>query len=149
MDMSTKGRYGVRALLDLAVNSTGGNVVTLASIANRQKISEGYLEQIISILRKSGIVNGIKGPQGGYVLAQPAGRIKMRQILEILEGDLFIIKEDRVGIPDADLMLYCIQQVLWKPMLDALSCANESITLQDLVDAYSKIRESTDPMYYI
>lgn len=149
MDISTKGRYGVRALLDLAVNAVGGSVVTLASIADRQKISEGYLEQIISLLRKAGIVTGIKGPQGGYILARPAGQIKMKQALEALEGELFVIREDKVGLPEADMALYCIQQMLWQPMLDAISSANEAITLQDMIDTYVKIRESGDPMYYI
>lgn len=149
MDISTKGRYGVRALLDLAVNSVNNNVVTLASIAERQNISEGYLEQIISGLRKANIVKGIKGPQGGYVLTRPAQTIKMRQVLEILEGDLFVVKEDKIGLRDADLMQNIIQNVLWRPMLDALLSANEAVTLQDLIDAFKKARDKGLSMYYI
>lgn len=149
MDISTKGRYGVRALLDLAVSSTNNSVVTLASIAERQNISEGYLEQIISILRKANIVTGIKGPQGGYLLSRPAQSIKMRQVLENLEGDLFVVKEDKIGVRDADLMQSCIQNVLWRPMLEALLSANEAITLQDLIDAYSKAHDKGASMYYI
>lgn len=68
MKISTKGRYGLRALVDLASHSTS-EAVSLASVANRQKISVNYLEQVFATLRKAGLVKSIKGPQGGYMLA--------------------------------------------------------------------------------
>ena len=149
MYISTKGRYGIRALLDLALHATKDRVVTLSSIAERQKISEGYLEQVISLLRKANIVTGIKGPQGGYLLSMPASKIKIKQVLETLEGDLFFVKEETTGNPIADIMEHSIHKIIWTPMLEALTRVNEPLTLQDLIEEFQKEFGSSDPMYYI
>jgi Rrf2 family protein len=147
--ISTKGRYGIRALLDLAIHASKDTVVTLASIAERQKISEGYLEQVISLLRKANIVTGIKGPQGGYMLSAPANKIKVKQVLETLEGDLFFVKEETTGNPIADAMEHAIHETIWTPMLNALTEVNAPLTLQDLIDAFQNIYGASHPMYYI
>ncbi len=149
MYISTKGRYGIRALLDLAIHAQKDTVATLASIADRQKISEGYLEQVISLLRKANIVTGIKGPQGGYMLSLPANKIKIKQVLETLEGGLFFVKEETTGNPLADIMEHAVHETIWRPMLKALTEVNEPLTLQDLIDEFQKEYGAADPMYYI
>ncbi len=87
MKISTKGRYGLRALADLAAYSQG-EPIALAMVAARQKISLNYLEQVFGQLRKAGLVRSIKGPSGGYLLAKPAKDITVKEILEVLEGPL-------------------------------------------------------------
>ena len=87
MKLSTKGRYGLRALIDLAQNSTE-EPVSITSIAERQEISERYLEQLMSKLKKSGIVKSIRGAAGGYILARPMEEISVGDILRALEGSL-------------------------------------------------------------
>ena len=83
MKLSTKGRYGLRALIDLAVYSEE-SAVSIGSIAARQKISESYLEQLMAKLRKAGLVVSIRGAGGGYRLARPAGEISVGDILRAL-----------------------------------------------------------------
>ena len=106
MKLSTKGRYGLRALIDLAVYSEE-SAVSIGSIAARQKISESYLEQLMAKLRKAGLVVSIRGAGGGYRLARPAGEISVGDILRALEGNLEAVacdglKSDR-GCEDADV----------------------------------------------
>lgn len=149
LDISTKGRYGIRALLDLAVYAMKGNIVTLASIAERQNISEGYLEQIIALLRKAKIVNGVKGPQGGYLLSVHPSQINMLMVLQALEGELFVVKADESGGQDAEIMQQSIVQRLYVPMKESIENACETLSLQDLVDDYLKQKEGNIPMYYI
>ena len=94
MKVSTRGRYGLRALVDMAIHS-GDAPISLVQVANRQKISLNYLEQVFGTLRKAGIVSSIKGAGGGYKLARAAEEITVREVLEALEGEFSII--DRVA----------------------------------------------------
>ena len=87
MKLSTKGRYGLRAVVDLALHQEE-EAVSLSSIAERQHISMSYLEQLIARLKKAGIVGSVRGAQGGYMLAKPAGEISVGEILRALEGSL-------------------------------------------------------------
>lgn len=87
MQVSTKGRYALRLMLDLAVHDTGENI-SLKSIAQRQEISEKYLEQIIGILTKAGFVRSMRGAGGGYRLARAAGSYTVGSILRLTEGSL-------------------------------------------------------------
>ncbi len=148
MKISTKGRYGLRALLDLAVH-TGEDSVTLAQIADRQEISVGYLEQIFSTLRKAGVVVGTKGPQGGYVLGQPANKTQVRKLLDVLEGDLFTITEDPVEAADAAIMQDAIREHVWDRITGAASQALDGLTLADLADAYEKVKMKDSYIFYI
>ena len=84
MKLSTKGRYGLRALIDLALYSEN-ETVSIASISARQNISESYLEQLIAKLRKAGLVTSVRGAGGGYKLAKPASEISVGDILRALE----------------------------------------------------------------
>jgi Rrf2 family protein len=148
MKISTKGRYGLRALLDLAVHS-GEETTTLANIAERQEMSVGYLEQIFSSLRKANLVIGTKGPQGGYVLGQPAGKISVQNVLDVLEGDLFTINDDRVEAQEASIMQNAIKENVWDRITGAASSALDGLTLGNLVDAYEQEKMKDNYIFYI
>ena len=85
--LSTKGRYGLRALIDLAQYSEQ-TPVSITSISSRQDLSERYLEQLMSMLKKAGLVRSVRGAGGGYVLAKPADQISVGDVLRALEGSL-------------------------------------------------------------
>lgn len=149
MKFSTKGRYGLRAMVDLAVNAKGEHVA-LCSIAERQGISTNYLEQVFSILRKSGLVKSVKGAQGGYILAEPPSDIKVGRILRALEGPLSVIDEKSESFNDNEIGIeQCIKLCVWDKMNKALNDLADSVTLEDLVDNYRKLVGMDDTMYYI
>ena len=91
MKLSTKGRYGLRAMIDLARYSEN-EPVSISSIAARQDISERYLEQLVGLLKKAGLVRSIRGATGGYVLARNSGEISVGDVLRALEGSLEPVK---------------------------------------------------------
>ena len=99
MKLSTKGRYGLRALIDLALYSEK-EAASIASISARQQISESYLEQLIAKLRKAGLVKSVRGAGGGYMLAKPASEISVGDILRALEGNL-----DAVNCPGLEMCI--------------------------------------------
>lgn len=148
MKISTKGRYGLRALLDLAVHSQDDSV-TLANIAERQEISVGYLEQIFSALRKANIVIGTKGPQGGYVLANTPGKLSVQTILDVLEGDLFTVSEDSVESSEASQMQQAIREQVWNRIAKSATSALTGMTLGELVEAYELSKTKDNFTYYI
>ena len=88
MKLSTKGKYGLKAMFELAVSGNEKDPVPLKYIANRQEISDQYLEQIFSSLKKAGLVKSVRGAQGGYFLSKPASEITVADILRVLEGDM-------------------------------------------------------------
>lgn len=135
MKISTKGRYGLRAVLDIAMNSET-EAVALSSIAERQHISVSYLEQLVPKLRKAGIVNSIRGAQGGYVLAKPAEEISVGDILRALEGDLHPVDCSEVSGSDsvcqgADI---CVSKFVWKRISESISQAVDTLMLSDLAE---------------
>ena len=143
MKISTKGRYGLRAIIDLSLNS-GGDYVSLISIAERQNISKNYLEQVFSALRKSGIVKSIKGSQGGYLLNGKTSEIKVGDVLRALEGDLSIVKDEENTNNKIEL---CIKKNLWDKIDGKVFEIIDNITLEDLINEYNKGNDSL--MYYI
>ena len=148
MKLSTKGRYGVKAMFDLALN-TGDTPLPLKSIAERQDISEPYLEQLISTLRKAGLVKSVRGAQGGYLLAHPAEKITVGDIIRTLEGSMAptecVIEGEPVKCDRADC---CVTRVIWERIRDSINDVIDSITLQDMLDDYAKMGNQ-DSMYYI
>lgn len=146
MKISTKGRYGLRALLDLAVYSSGEHV-PLSHIAERQNISENYLEQVFSALRKAGIINSVKGAQGGYVLAKQASDITVGTILRILEGELSVADEELSN--EGVTIQECIQVKVWDEINTRINEFVDSLTLQDLVQEYADMTAESALMYYI
>lgn len=147
MKISTKGRYGVRAMLDIALNSTEGQV-TVKSIAERQNISEGYLEQVFSSLRKGGLVKSIKGAQGGYVLGRSAIDITIGDILRQLEGELTVVDES-TGSSGENEMEYLISSNVWSKINNSINKMVDSITLESLVVEYKRSREQDSFAFYI
>ena len=149
MKLSTKGRYGLRSMVDLAVHS-GGEHVSLCSIAERQNISENYLEQVFSILRKAGLVKSVKGAQGGYILADHPSNIKVGTSLRALEGDLSVVDEDlEDDISGQNTIQKCIKVNVWDKMNESIAKVVDSLTLEDLVDEYNKMNEKNALMFYI
>jgi len=148
MKLSKKGRYGLKALVDLSVNSKNSQV-SLSSIAERNSISSQYLEQIFSNLKKAGIIKSKKGPQGGYFLAKDAGKITVADVLESLEGgyeiESEVIAEDtpQAGISSA------IQVLVIDKVNQKLSDYLNQLTLEDLENFYMSSKDSDGFMYYI
>ncbi len=148
MKISTKGRYGLRAMVDLAVYSAGDHI-SLKSIAERQNISEGYLEQVFSTLRKAGLINSIKGAQGGYALADKPAGITVGAVLRALEGNLSIIDEKSLEEKTNDKIEDCIREKVWSAMNISINDMVDNINLEDLMNEYKKMVNKESNMYYI
>jgi Rrf2 family cysteine metabolism transcriptional repressor len=148
MRISTKGRYGLRAMVDLAVYSSD-TPISLNSLADRQGLSAGYLEQVFSVLRKAGLVKSIKGAQGGYILADDSSKITVGDVLRVLEGDLVVVDEiDGEGINENNIE-YCIRTMVWEKMNESINEVVDSVTLKDLAVENRKLNKSWEHMYYI
>ncbi len=142
MKFSTRGRYGLKAMFDLAMHN-GEGPIPLRSIAERQRISDHYLEQLVAELRKSGLVKSVRGAQGGYMLAHEPSGITVGDIIRVLEGPLgpsdCILEDEPVLCNDAD---YCMAKVVWEKIQTSISDVIDSITLQDMLDDYEKMVDS-------
>ncbi len=148
MKISTKGRYGLRAMVDLAVYSNGDHVA-LGAIAERQNISMNYLEQVFASLRKAGLVKSVKGAQGGYVLAQTPDSVKVGVILRVLEGQLSVIDSSEGQNLDEKSIQYCLKQQVWDKMDNCINTLVDSVTLEDLANDYKRLNGLETIMYYI
>jgi Rrf2 family cysteine metabolism transcriptional repressor len=138
MNISTKGRYGLRAMVDIAVHSLG-DYIPLKIIAERQAISENYLEQVFSVLRKAELVKSARGSQGGYTLSKEASKITVGEVLRVLEGDLSITGDDD-GVLGLDKTIkVCINTIVWKKVNEQINKVMDSVTLQDLVEKYKSL----------
>ena len=147
MKLSKKSRYGLRALIDLAVNSRT-ELVSLGSIAQRNDISAQYLEHVFSALRKAHIVKSMKGSQGGYFLERDPKEITVAQIVEALEGTYDLEDEvDRNSVERGDQE--AIQHLIIDRINDCVQEILEDVTLKVLVDAYEGYQDSVEGMYYI
>ncbi|AOT72851.1 RrF2 family transcriptional regulator [Geosporobacter ferrireducens] len=149
MRLSTKGRYGVKAMFDLAL-SYGEGPIALNSIAERQNISVHYLEQLFSSLRKAGLVKSVRGAQGGYTLAEKPQDITVGDIIRTLEGPLApaecVIDDDNNECDRADC---CVTRVIWEKIRDSINEVVDSITLQNMIDDYKRMNNKDTYMYYI
>ena len=143
--ISTKGRYGTRAMLDLALNHERG-LVLLKDIAERQEISIGYLEQIIPSLKTAGLVNSSRGAHGGYTLAKLPAEITLKEIISALEGPLSLvecIKDPKI----CEKTDYCITRDLWDELSEKIDDFLVSVTLQQLVEKH-RIKQKSRPLMY-
>lgn len=138
MKISTKGRYALRLMLDLALNNTG-EYITIKSIASRQEISEKYLEQIISVLNKAGYVKSIRGAQGGYRLAKEPVEYTVGMILRLTEGSIAPIDCLEKGSEGCSRCNGCMTREVWRDLYDAIKNVVDHITLQDIVDKQTNI----------
>ena len=130
----------------MAIHS-GDAPISLVQVANRQKISLNYLEQVFGTLRKAGIVNSIKGAGGGYKLARAAEEITVREVLEALEGEFSII--DRVAGEERDEIQEAIEELVWSRIDTTVNTFLEQKTLKMLAEEYKKKLEYSTQMYYI
>lgn len=140
MRLSTRGRYGVRLMLDLALHEGEGPVL-LRDIAKRQGVSEKYLWQLINPLKGAGLINSLRGAHGGYVLAKTPAEVNLRQILSVLEGSLCLV--DCVENPAAcERSASCITRDVWAEASKGIFKTLESMTLEKMVEGHLKKSEN-------
>ena len=147
MKISTKGRYGLRAMVDMAAQSDGAPV-SLKTVAKRQNISLNYLEQVFGQLRKAGLVKSIKGSGGGYLLARPSSDISVKEILEVLEGPFSIAGED-AATGSADPVQLALKSLVWDEIDRQVNEFLGARTLAQLVSEYRGYKDGSDMMFYI
>lgn len=144
MRFSTRGRYGVQIMVDLAQNADEGPI-SLKSVAERQNLSEHYLEQLVPELRKAGLVKSIRGAQGGYVLAKKPENILIGDVIRVLEGPIAPVEcthqsgEDCCGKTD-----FCVTREVWVKVRDSINDVVDSITLADLLQDTHKEGEKVN-----
>ena len=133
MKISTKGRYALRLMLDLAYNHTG-SFIPIKNISQRQDISDKYLEQIITQLSRAGLVKSARGAQGGYMLAKEPQEYTVGEILRLLEGNLApvaCVDDSKEACARAD---ECVTMEVWREIKDAVNKVVDNITLAELVE---------------
>jgi Rrf2 family protein len=133
MRISTKGRYAVRVMLDLATNNTG-EYIKVKDIAGRQEISEKYLEQIISVLNKAGYVKSTRGAQGGYRIARDPASYTVGMILRLTEGSLNPVSCLDDDINECERCDTCETLEVWKELAEAINGVVDHVTIADLVE---------------
>ncbi|MGA2401942.1 MAG: Rrf2 family transcriptional regulator [Syntrophobacteraceae bacterium] len=145
MKLSTKGRYGVRLMFDLALHE-GDGLLTLKDIAARQEISEKYLSNLIPLLKNAGLVHSVRGSHGGYTLARPPREITLKDILLVLEGSMCL-----VDCTEKPLLCQrsedCLVRDIWSEVTGKMLATLESFTLEELVER--QMRKKTVLSYNI
>jgi len=135
LKLTTKGTYGLKAAFELA-RAYGGNPIPLKDIAQSQELAEKYLEQLLALLKKAGIVQTVRGASGGYTLSAPPDCITVNQVLTALEGDMTIVECQRgKKCKNEDS---CATKAVWQRISESVTTALEEITLQNMVDDYFK-----------
>ena len=132
MKLSTRSRYGIRAILELALHA-GQGPLRIKSISKNQDISVKYLEQILALLKSGGFARSTRGAKGGYVLAKPAEQIKLSDVFNCLEGP-FISPECLEDNKYCNRAADCATREVWASVWQSVKNVLDSITLQDLVD---------------
>ena len=137
MKLSTRGRYGIHAMYDLALNCNLGPQ-PIKAIAERQTIPEAYLEQLFAQLKRDRLINSVRGAQGGYTLSRPPEEITVGDVLRSLEGGLNLVdclmEEDACGKSCA-----CPSRIVWMKIRDGLNEIVDGITLKDMIDEYQRL----------
>ena len=147
MRLSTKGRYGTRALLELACHYGEGKI-QLKDIARSQQISPRYLEQLITPLIAGGIVRSTRGAGGGVLLTRPPGEINLSEVIKLLEGSTALVEcVENPGI--CERSEYCVTRDVWSELNNVMDGVLKDTNLQDLVDRNKQKGKSKSAMYYI
>ena len=147
MRLSTKARYGVRAMLSLALDY-GRGPIPLKEVAEQQEISVKYLEHLMASLRSAGLVRSVRGAHGGYLLAKSPSQIRLDEVVRVLEGSIAPVE----CVDDASLcgrVGLCVTRDVWGEMKEAMASVLASTTLQDLVERQKEREQSEETMYYI
>lgn len=139
MKLSTKTRYGMRAMIDLAIVHGSGVPRTMKEIAKRNRIPESFLEQMLCTLRKEGLVRSIRGPQGGYVLAKAPQEIRVADIINTLEGPIKLA--ECIDMPLCGESRNCPSRILWTRIKESIDQVTQTTTLQDLIAEYDSSHE--------
>ena len=143
MRLSTKSRYGTRAVLDIALHAQEGPV-NLINISKRQELSRKYLGQIISQLLTAGILESIRGPQGGYVLGRSPKEIRLGDIIRTLDGSLAPVR--CVDKPDlCDRTKRCVTREVWTKAKESMESLFDQITVADLMERQEELDALTIP----
>lgn len=143
MKISTKGRYAVRVMLDLALNDNG-ECIKVKDIAARQGISEKYLEQIIAQLNRAGYVKSVRGAQGGYRLAKKPENYTIGMILRVTEGSLAPVACLDDGADVCERCDTCETLEVWRQLRDAINGVVDHVTVADLVSKRKQREEMLD-----
>ena len=133
MKISTKGRYALRLMLEIALGDAE-KPVRIKDIARKQDISDKYLEQIVSVLNKAGMVRSIRGPQGGYLLARRPEEYTVGDILRLTEGSMEPVDCVNGSLENCPRVEDCSTTIVWKRLSEAINGVIDGITLADLVD---------------
>ena len=143
MKISTKGRYGLRALIDLAQYSEI-EPVSINSIATRQGISERYLEQLMTLMKKAGLIKSIRGAAGGYVLAKDVSEISVGDVLRALEGNLEPVECTAFSLEDScEAAGGCVTKYVWQRINDSINRTVDEISIKQLVDESKTMQDKT------
>ncbi|AAU38334.1 MULTISPECIES: Fe-S cluster assembly transcriptional regulator IscR [Basfia] len=141
MKLTSKGRYAVTAILDIAINAEDGPV-TLSDISERQNISLSYLEQLFAKLRRHGLVKSVRGPGGGYQLGQPSGQISIGMIIAAVNENISVTK--CLGQGNCQGGKVCLTHHLWAELSDRIENFLNEITLEELVSKQHSQKTHTD-----
>ncbi|MBS3899489.1 MAG: Rrf2 family transcriptional regulator [Dethiobacter sp.] len=149
MRLSTKGRYGVHAMFDLAMHS-GDAAIALKSVAQRENISEKYLEHLFANLKKAGLIHSVRGAQGGYRLARPPEEITLGDIIRVLEGPVAPAecRAEDGGHEGCQSSSACAMRSVWCRIRDEINSILDNITLAEVVDEQRK-RSGEGYMFHI
>jgi len=143
MKISTKGRYGLVALVDMAIYGER-DYINLKSISERQGISDKYLEQLFIPLKRTGLIESLRGAQGGYRLSRDADKITVKDVLNSLEGSLALIdcivetKEERCEQFDC-----CVPRILWQKIMEEMNAITDSISLADIAKLFKESQKGS------
>ncbi len=148
MRISSKGRYGLAAMISVAQLGSTGEFVTVISIAEKLGISKIYLEQVFSLLKRSKLVTSIKGSQGGYQLSKPPEKITVLEILQAVEISLFE-KTERSVSNEAMEIESSLKNLIWDNLDNAVVTTLGKVTLGDLVTEADKAKNGEEFMFYI
>lgn len=140
MKLSSRARYGLRALIDLAVHS-GTESVSISSIAARQSLSEAYLEQLMAKLKKAGLIVSTRGAQGGYKLAKDAKEISVGDVLRALEGNLEAVQCAGLSEEGCQGAQLCVSKYVWQKINESISKTVDDMKLNTLVEESRAARE--------
>lgn len=146
MKLSTKGRYGLRATVDLALFAKN-EPISISTIAAREGLSESYLEQLFAKLKKAGLVMSIRGTNGGYQLAKPASEISVGDILRALEGDMVLVDcPENEGV--CAKFDSCVTKYVWKRINNSIKDTMDSMMLEEIIANSHGVAEETGQKAY-
>lgn len=143
MILSTKGRYGLKMMYEFALNY-GKGPMSLKDVAQKQQLSETYLEQLIAHLKKAGLVTSVRGAQGGYELIRKPEEITVGEIIRVLEGPLAPSECVMDDEPECTRAEYCVTRLIWEKIMESINNVVDSITLNDMVNDYYRLKQKKE-----